>query len=111
MPHRLQKLVRDAAEACRELRVFTDGKCYQDVVDDRGLQLIIERLFEVLGEALYRIRNLDENAFDQLTDGHRIVGTRNLLAHGYDVVDHEILWAAIQLNLDTLESDLKALSD
>ena len=56
MPHRLQKLVRDAAEACRELRVFTDGKCYQDVVDDRGLQLIIERLFEVLGEALYRIR-------------------------------------------------------
>jgi uncharacterized protein with HEPN domain len=50
--------------------------------------LILERLFEVLGEALYRLRNLDEDAFQQITDGHRIIGTRNLLAHGYDIVDH-----------------------
>ena len=107
--HRLAKVVQDALEACRELQEFPFGKSYPEVVEDRGLQLIIERLFEVLGEALYRIRNLNESAFNQLTDGHRIIGTRNLLAHGYDIVDHEILWAAIQSNIDTLVTELGGL--
>ncbi len=107
MPHRLEKLVQDASGACEELRTFTRGKTYEDLLNDRGLQLILERLFEVLGEALYRLRNLDEDAFQQITDGHRIIGTRNLLAHGYDIVDHEILWAAIQSSIEPLELDLE----
>ena len=94
MPHSIQKLVEDALTGCAELRHFTAGKSYEDLVNDRGLQLIIERLFEVIGEALYRLRNLDESTFDQIQNGHRIIGTRNLLAHGYDIVDHEILWVA-----------------
>lgn len=109
MPHKLEKLVVDALGACQELRQFTSGKTLDDVLLDRGLQLVIERLFEILGEALYRIRNLDESIFDQITDGHRIIGTRNLLAHGYDIVDHEILWAAIQSSLSFLEQDLNGI--
>lgn len=55
------------------------------------------------------MRNLDEVAFQQIADGHRIIGTRNLLAHGYDVVDHEILWAAVQSCIEPLEADLEKL--
>ncbi|HAV13093.1 MAG TPA: hypothetical protein DCX06_06335 [Opitutae bacterium] len=109
MPRKLEKLVHDARGACDELRTFTRGKTYEDLLEDRGLQLILERLFEVLGEALNRLRNLDEEAFQQITDGHRIIGTRNLLAHGYDVVDHEILWAAVQSSLGHLEKDLERI--
>lgn len=110
MPHSLQKLIEDAQTACTELRGFLSGKTYDDVLNDRGLQLIIERLFEVIGEALYRLRNLDELAFEQIENGQRIIGTRNLLAHGYDVVDHEILWVAATQYLDQLEADLAKLS-
>ena len=109
MQHKLEKLVQDAQSSCEELHRFTHGKTYEDVLDDRGLQLILERLFEILGEALYRLRNVDEAAFQQITDGHRIIGTRNLLAHGYDIVDHEILWAAVQSSLKHLEEDLERL--
>lgn len=109
MPHNVEKLAQDALQACRELHMFTEGKTYEDVVDDRGLQLILERLFEVLGEALYRLRNQDEAAFEKITDGHRIFGTRNLLAHGYDIVDHEILWSAVQTCITPLEADLQGL--
>ena len=52
---------------------------------------------------------MDEAAFQQITDGRRIIGTRNLLAHGYDIVDHEILWAAVQSSLKPLEEDLERL--
>lgn len=109
MPHRKEKLIEDALGACQELRVFTAGKSLKDVAADRGLQLILERLFEILGEALFRLRSLDETAFAQISDGHRIIGTRNILAHGYDIVDHEILWAAVQSCLDPLEQDLNRL--
>jgi uncharacterized protein with HEPN domain len=109
MQHKLEKLVQDAQSSCEELHRFTHGKTYEDVLDDRGLQLILERLFEILGEALYRLRNVDEAAFQQITDGHRIIGTRNLLAHGYDIVDHEILWAAVQSRIKPLEEDLERL--
>ena len=61
------------------------------------------------GTTLYRLRNLDEEAFDSITDGHRIIGTRNLLAHGYDIVDHEILWAAVQSSIEPLELDLERI--
>ena len=110
MPHSIQKLIEDALTASSELRGFTAGKNYEDVINDRGLQLIIERLFEVIGEVLYRLRNLDEAIFDQIQNGHRIIGTRNLLAHGYDTVDHEILWVAATKYLDPLEADLMKIS-
>ena len=64
MPHRRRKTILDAQQACSELREFTAGKSYDDLLNDRGLQLILERLFEVLGEALYRLKNLDEPSFD-----------------------------------------------
>ena len=110
MPHRRLKFIQDAKQACVELHAFTSGKTYDDLLNDRGLQLILERLFEILGEALYRLRNLDEAAFDTISDGHRIIGTRNLLAHGYDIVDHKILWDAVQLSLTQLEQELCNLS-
>ena len=106
MPHSIEKLAEDALTACSELRSFTEGKSYADLVNDRGLQLIVERLFEVIGEALYRLRNLDEAAFDGIHEGHRIIGTRNLLAHGYDIVDHEVLWSVVETRLEQLETDL-----
>jgi uncharacterized protein with HEPN domain len=55
------------------------------------------------------MRTIDELSFQKLTDGHRIIGTRNMLAHGYDIVDHEILWAAIESNLDRLMAELRQI--
>ena len=109
MRHRKSKLVNDALLTCDELKLFTRGKTLEELESDRGLQLILERLFEVLGETLYRLRNLDEAAFAQLTDGARIIGTRNILAHGYDIVDHVLLWDAIRLGLPRLETELAQL--
>ncbi len=34
---------------------------------------------------------------------------RNILAHGYDIVNYEILWDALEQKLPQLEQDLSAL--
>ena len=103
------KFIEDALLACRELQTFTKGKSLDDVESDRGLQLIMEREFEILGEALARLRRLDEPAFNSISNGHRIIGTRNLLAHGYDIVEHVILWDAVQQDLPELVRELNQL--
>ena len=62
-------------------------------------------------QTLYRLRNVDDSVFEQIQHGHRIIGTRNLLAHGYDIVDYEILWTVIERWLEPLELDLRSISE
>lgn len=109
MRHSKEKLLHDALRVCGEMRAFLEGKTLEDLQEDRGLQLIIERVFEILGEALYRLRNLNEAAFDRITNGHRIIGVRNILAHGYDAVEYVILWDAIRNDFPKLEEELENL--
>ena len=109
MPHSPDKLLHDALRVCGELRVFLEGKTLEDLQKDRALQLIVEREFEILGEALYRLRNLSEDTFSQITNGHRIIGMRNILAHGYDVVEYVVLWDAVRVDFPKLEKELENL--
>lgn len=98
-----KKYIQDAQIACHELQQFTRDKSLENLESDRGLQLIVEREFEILGEALNRLRQFDAEAFETITNGHRIIGTRNILAHGYDIVEHVILWDALKQDVPLLQ--------
>lgn len=54
----------------------------------------VERQLEIVGEALKNLRNADPSTADQIPDLARIIGLRNILAHGYTVVDDTVVWAA-----------------
>ena len=42
---------------------------------------------------------------------HRIIGMRNIIAHGYDSVDYEILWDAATRDLALLAKAVESLPD
>ena len=46
----------DLEKACRELQGFLAGKTREDLQHDRALQLIVEREFEIIGEAHHRLQ-------------------------------------------------------
>lgn len=46
------KRLRDASNACQELEQFTAGHTRASFKSDRGLQLIVQKLVEIVGEAL-----------------------------------------------------------
>lgn len=52
MVERVPKRLRDVRDASAEILDFTRGKTYDDDLGDRGLRLIVERLFEIIGEAM-----------------------------------------------------------
>lgn len=74
--------------------------------DDRTLALAIERLLMIVGEGLVRVRSLEANILEDLTDGHRFIGMRNLLVHGYDDLDPSRIDEAIRFNLPALIAEI-----
>ena len=93
MPHSTRKLLLDVSMACQEIMEFTEEKSYEDFQVDRLLQLAIEREFEIIGEALFRLKKVaPETLADKIPEYRRIIDFRNILAHGYDIIDVAAMW-------------------
>jgi uncharacterized protein with HEPN domain len=83
-----------------------DLESYQN---NKLIRRAVEREIEIIGEAVNRILNLDETI--QISNGRRIVDTRNWVIHGYDNVDNTIVWAIITKHLPLLEKEVRKLLD
>ena len=83
-----------------------DGNTY---LDSRRDALAIERLFEILGEALARIGKAEPAVLDLIPDALAIIGMRNVIAHGYDAIDPMRIVSAIRDRAPDLSSVLKKL--
>ncbi len=93
MPHSVRKLLLDIQLACEEIQLFTKAKTFEQFKGDRLLQLAIEREFEIIGEALARLERLDEEMLRiKVPEYRKIIGFRNIIAHGYDIVDDAAMW-------------------
>jgi uncharacterized protein with HEPN domain len=73
------------------------------------LQAAIERKFEILGEALNRAEESDLELAERVPAVRRIVGMRNRIIHGYDAVDEEILWDAVQFKVPIVSEQISTL--
>ena len=51
------------------------------------LRAAVEREFEIVGEALSQLAQLDPAVADRISDYRRIIAFRNLLIHGYGQID------------------------
>jgi len=59
----IQKWLLDAHKASQAIREFLQGKDYEDYSQDLMLSSAVERQFEILGEALKRIRDKDDRGW------------------------------------------------
>lgn len=104
-----KKLLEDIRQAASLIQSFTKGKTLSDYVDDALLRSGVERQFEIIGEALKRLSQTDEKAADLISDTRKIIAFRNVLAHGYDVVDDQVVWDILCDYLPRLLGDVENL--
>jgi uncharacterized protein with HEPN domain len=106
MPPRALKTLEDIRDDAAFVREVTARESLESYVANRLLRQAVERNFEIIGEAIRRLRDHTPEVARQLTDHTRIIGFRNLLIHGYDLVDDGLVWDTIQHHLPTLLSEV-----
>jgi uncharacterized protein with HEPN domain len=82
-----------------------------DYKTDVLLRSAVERQFEIVGEALNRLQGVDPGTAARISDYRRIIGFRNILAHGHDIVSNEIAWDIIQNKLPGLSQEIADIKD
>ena len=93
MVHRVDKLLLDIRISYEEIIEFCASKDLESLRSSRMLQLALEREFEIIGEALLRLERVEmEKLESKIPEYRKIIGFRNLVAHGYDQIDDLILW-------------------
>lgn len=108
-PERTPRTLRQIADACFFVLSVTKGKTLGDYTADRLLRQAVERNLEIVGEAVGRLGRDDPKTAARLSEHERIVAFRNVLIHGYDLVDDEIVWDTIRTKLPLLLSEVEAL--
>ncbi len=104
-----KKLLFDIRQACREVEGFNEGVTLVEYSANTMRRAATERMFEIMGEALTRLRDTDEATFQLISGAPAIVGFRNRLIHGYDAVDDEIVWKIIRDKAPILLREVQTL--
>ena len=109
MKDEVRKHLLDILDIGEELQGFTEGMDFKGYQESQVTQRAIERNFEIIGEALARIKKLDEEVLGRISDHHRIIGFRNILIHGYDMVDEMVVWNAVKNHLPILLREIQEI--
>ena len=104
-----RKNLIDILQAAEEIEDFVSGMDFKTYQNKTVTKRAVERDFEIIGEALNRIKNTDDELLGKISEHHRIIGFRNILIHGYDIVDEAIVWQAVTNHLPILIREVKEI--
>ncbi len=107
MEHDPRAFLFDIRQACDEIDKFTQHISFIEYSRNSMVRAAVERKFLVIGEALMRMKREYPKVLKQITDYEKIIGFRNVLAHGYDIVDDATVWSAIKDSMPTLRREVE----
>ena len=109
MDNEIKAWLFDIHTAIIEIESFFDEgqKMFENYKNDIKTKRAVERNIEIIGEAMKRILEKDNNF--ELTNARKIVDTRNRIVHGYDSVSDDVIWGIIINHLPKLELEISNL--
>lgn len=99
--------MRDFAMTAGEI---SQGKNRGQLDTDKMLRYALLHLVTILGEAASKVSSEFRMAHKEIPWGS-IIGTRNRLVHGYDVVDLDMLWETVEKDPPELHRQLYTVLD
>ena len=109
MNNHSRKLLSDVLDAANAVCDWCDQRTFDEYVSDRQFRRAIEREFEIVGEALARLRRTDSVLAGSIDHLNRVVDFRNRIIHGYDSVDDAMVCGFAMERLPQLVIEVNAL--
>ena len=104
-----QKYLYDVCQACKTLLDFIQDKSLQHYDADLLLRSGVERQLMIVGEALSQAYKLDPSLSESVGNIREIINLRNVIVHGYAVVENETIWGIIEEDLPRLHKEVQML--
>jgi uncharacterized protein with HEPN domain len=99
----------DVNTAGRRIREFVEGLDQEAFLSNQLVQSAVERQFEIIGEALNQLSKVAPGISAKIPQAPRIIAFRNILIHGYAVLDQGIIWRVIEEQLPLLEAAVQGI--
>ena len=84
----------DMLDHARTIGVLAGETTFQQYLNDRKLQLAVERCMEIIGEAARQVSKAFKDAHPEIP-WRRIIAQRNILAHEYRDIRQQRLWMVV----------------
>tara|TARA_R100000935_G_scaffold3372_4_gene8743 strand:+ start:858 stop:1196 length:339 start_codon:yes stop_codon:yes gene_type:complete len=109
MDEDLKTWLYDILQSINEIDSYYEDrpKKFEDYVSDIKTKRATERDLEIIGEAVNRIFKKDKNF--KLDNAQKIIGTRNRIIHGYDMISDDLIWSIVINHLPKLKKEVEAL--
>jgi uncharacterized protein with HEPN domain len=104
-----KKYLFDVGTACEAMLNFIGGKGFSDYEADLMLRSAVERQLMIVGEALNRANRVDPEIAELIPEIRDIIQLRNIIAHGYTIVENATVWGILQADVPKLYEQVKAI--
>lgn len=98
----------DMLDAARLIEGFTTGVRFEQYMDDRKLQLAVERALEIIGEAARRVSEEFKDSHPEIP-WRAIIAQRNVLAHEYGEIKQDRIWRVVLSHIPELISQVEPI--
>lgn len=107
MSERLPKHLDDALHAAGLALRFLSGRTLGNYMVDELLRSAVERQVEIVGEACRRALADTPDLRQRVSDAAKAVAMRNRVVHGYDTVDHALVFNTVTTSFPALVDELR----
>lgn len=102
-------LLWDAVEFAQNAQLAVGDTPLDEYLAGGPVAWATERQMELIGEALSKLRRIDPALAERVPNVHQIIAMRNVLIHGYLIVNGRVVWLAATQLIPGLIPILKAL--
>ncbi len=109
MRREVDKYLYDVLTACDAIRQFTMDKNLHDYQSNLMLRSAVERQLMIIGEALNQAVHMQPDLCEQISEVREIVNLRNVIVHGYAVVENETIWGIVTDEVPALDKEIRKI--
>ena len=109
MPRDPRLYLWDVEEAIADIVTHTKGLSFADYSAKRFVKKVVERSFEIIGEALVRLARHFPTEIERIADYRQLIGFRNVIAHQYDGINDAMVWRVVEGSLSILQKQVVAM--